>query len=159
MFRACLAFRYVPLMWREVRVLFIPKPGKADYTEAKAYRPISLTSFLLKTLERLCDRHIRDTILIKTPLHPQQHAYSAGKSTESALHVVVSRLEQDISNKTLCLAAFIDIEGAFDKTNFNSIQVALQKQRVEQTLANWILNMLQLRAVRVDLRGEIKINK
>jgi hypothetical protein len=29
-------------------VTFIPKSGKLDYTEAKAYRPISLSSFLLK---------------------------------------------------------------------------------------------------------------
>lgn len=156
LYSACIALRYVPLIWREVRVLFIPKPGKSDYTEAKSYRPISLTSFLLKTLERLCDRHIRDNILTKTPLHPQQHAYSAGKSTESALHTVVRRLEGDIANKTLCLAAFIDIEGAFDKTNFTNIHLALTKHRVEPTLVDWILNMLQMRAVRVDMQGDTR---
>lgn len=51
--KTCLAHRYVPRAWREVRVVFIPKPGREDYSAAKAYRPISLTSFLLKTLERL----------------------------------------------------------------------------------------------------------
>ncbi|XP_050664244.1 lipase 3-like [Leptidea sinapis] len=59
-YRACLAHRYVPLQWREeVKVVFIPKPGNSDYTNPKSFRPISLTSFLMKTLERLCDRDIR----------------------------------------------------------------------------------------------------
>lgn len=152
-FRACLAFRYVPLGWREVKVMFIPKPGKTDYTEAKAYRPISLTSFLLKTLERLCDRYIRDNIQSIAPLCMHQHAYSSGKSTESALHKVVCRIEKDIKNKNLCLGAFIDIEGAFDKTNFSSINAALRRHKVDLTLVEWVINMLSLRAVRIDLDG------
>jgi hypothetical protein len=48
-------------------VTFIPKPGKATYTEPKAYCPISLLSFMLKTMEKLVDRQIRDEIL---GLHP-----------------------------------------------------------------------------------------
>ena len=48
---------------------FIPKPGKANYTEAKAHRPISLSSFMLKMMEKLVDRHIRDEILGLGPLH------------------------------------------------------------------------------------------
>jgi hypothetical protein len=43
--------------------MFIPKPKKSDYAEAKAYCPISLSSFLLKTMKKLVDRHIRDGIL------------------------------------------------------------------------------------------------
>jgi hypothetical protein len=35
---------------------FFPKSGKLDYTEAKAYRPISLSSFLLKMMEKLVDK-------------------------------------------------------------------------------------------------------
>jgi hypothetical protein len=32
---------------------FIPKLGRISYELAKSFRPISLTSFLLKTMERL----------------------------------------------------------------------------------------------------------
>jgi hypothetical protein len=55
-------------------VTFIPQPGKLDYTEAKAYRPISLSSFLLKTMEKLVDTHISDGALKQYPLHKNQHA-------------------------------------------------------------------------------------
>jgi hypothetical protein len=55
-FRACLAYGYVPFAWRQTRVTFIPKPGKAIYTEAKAYRSISLWSVLIKTTDRWTGR-------------------------------------------------------------------------------------------------------
>jgi hypothetical protein len=64
-----MAFGFIPTVWRQVKVTFIPKPGKFDYTEARAYCPISLWSFLLKTMEKLVDRHIRDGAMKKYPLH------------------------------------------------------------------------------------------
>ena len=44
---------YTPQIWRQSKVIFIPKLGKDDYSKAKSFRPISLTPFLFKTLERL----------------------------------------------------------------------------------------------------------
>jgi len=58
-YRASLALGYIPMAWRIARVAFIPKPGKIDYTTAKSFRPISLTSFLLKGLEKLVDRYLQ----------------------------------------------------------------------------------------------------
>ena len=54
-FRACLATQYVPAVWRQVKVVFIPKPGRSSYCGPRDFRPISLTSFLFKTMERLVD--------------------------------------------------------------------------------------------------------
>jgi hypothetical protein len=48
-YTACMAYGFIPMAWRQVKVTFIPKSGKSDYTKAKACRPISLSSFLLKT--------------------------------------------------------------------------------------------------------------
>jgi len=60
----------------------------------KAFRPISIMSFLLKTLERLVDGFIRDDTLIKYPLNENQHAHMAGKSTDTALHILVEKIEK-----------------------------------------------------------------
>jgi hypothetical protein len=64
-----MACGFIPTAWRQVKVTFIPKPTKPDYTETNSYHPISLSSFLLKTMEKLVDRHIRDGVLKKYPLH------------------------------------------------------------------------------------------
>jgi hypothetical protein len=102
-FRACLAMGYVPLSWRQVKVVFIPKPGKSSYSGPKDFRPISLTSFLLKTMERLVDRYIRDEIMVLRPLHPNQHSYQAGKSVETALHQLIVRVEKALDQQEIVL--------------------------------------------------------
>ncbi|CAF4919851.1 unnamed protein product [Pieris macdunnoughi] len=152
-FRACIAHRYIPLKWREVKILFIPKPGKEDYTQAKSFRPISLTSFFLNTMERLGDLEIRSRVSLSKFLHPNQHAYSSGKSTDSSLHNVVSRIGNSLKLKQSTLGAFIDIEGAFDKTNFTSITRALRSCGVPSTLIEWINNMLKQRAIQFTVNS------
>jgi len=49
-------------------------------------------------------------------MHPRQHAYQAGKSTESALHQLIGRIEKALDAKEYALGIFFDIEGAFDNT-------------------------------------------
>jgi len=89
-------------------VVFIPKAGKATHTTAKDLRPISLTSFLLKSFERMISLHIKATV-DPTQISEAQHAYTKGKSTESALHMVVSSIEKSLSIKEYTLIAFLDI--------------------------------------------------
>ena len=97
LYRSCIVLGYVPIAWQCMRVVFPPKPGKSDYTLAKSYRPLSLTSFLLKTLERLVYWYLLEGPLKIRPLHSNQFAYRAGLSTETALHCIVTRLRESCS--------------------------------------------------------------
>jgi len=47
---------------KKQKVVFIPKAGKATHATAKDLRPISITSFLLKSFERMISLHIRATV-------------------------------------------------------------------------------------------------
>ena len=67
-FRACIAWGYIPEIWRKATVVYLPKMGSNTDRTPKSYRPISLPSFLLKTLEKMVDRYIRDDILANNPL-------------------------------------------------------------------------------------------
>jgi hypothetical protein len=98
--RASLALGYIPMSWRHIRVVFIPKPGK-PLTQAKSLRPINIMYFILKTLEKLLDRHIRGGILVERPLHQNQFAYRAGMSMETALFQVAHRLEKRLEHKEI----------------------------------------------------------
>ena len=142
---ACLALGYVPKQWRVARVVFIPKPGKASYKEAKSFRPISLTSVLLKTLERLVELHLKQGILVNTPIHKHQHAYQSGLSTESALHDVVRRIERSLSRRQSALGCFLDIQGAFDSVPVWVIEEAMTRRNFPTVIKTWIVFMLQSR--------------
>jgi hypothetical protein len=145
-FRACLATGYVLTAWCQVKVVFIPKPGKDTYGGPKGYRPISLTSFLLKTMERLVDRFIRDEMVISCLLHPNQHAYQAGKSTEMALHQLV-RIEKAFDQKETALGFF----SRFNNTSYDSISATLARHRVSPTIIQWVRDTLQGRRATATL--------
>lgn len=143
-FTACLKFAYTPKAWQEARVVFIPKPGKASYATPKAYRPISLTSFLLKTMERIVDTMIKSRIPSER-LKFKQHAYVKGRSVDTALHEVVHNIEESFDKKMYTLAVCIDIEGAFNNVRIDTLIQSLDQFQVDRALRDWINHMLRNR--------------
>ena len=53
-----------------------------------------------------------------------------GKSTDTALNSVVSTIEKALQNQEIALGAFLDIEGAFDRTSIEAISSALLRHGV-----------------------------
>lgn len=147
LFKASLAFSYNPIAWQDVRVVFIPKPGKDSYAKPDSYRPISLTSFLLKILERIIDRYVRDEPLKNKPLSHKQHAYIAGKSVDTAIHRTVYTIEKALKVKQKALGGFLDMEGAFNKVTFQSVNESTTHFGVNETAGRWIDTMLKSRRV------------
>ena len=81
---------YCPLAWRRMKVVFIPKQGKNTYNEAKSYRPITLSSFVLKTMEKIVQWNIEESGALQMP---GQHGFTPGKSTETAISIVLEKIE------------------------------------------------------------------
>jgi hypothetical protein len=84
----------IEIIIRPVRVIFIPKPGRDSYELVKSFTPTGLTSFFLKMMERRVDSYIRAGPLKSFPLIESQYAYERGRSTESALHDLVQKIER-----------------------------------------------------------------
>jgi len=107
----------IPGVWTEMRVVFIPKPNKDSYDIAKFFRPITLSSFVLKTVERSIHWHLCEAHLHHQPL-VSQHAFQVGLSTESALSEAVDFIEEAVYNRQIALAVSLDCSGAFDNIYF-----------------------------------------
>jgi hypothetical protein len=146
LFRASLKLGYIPKLWRKINVTMIPKTNRPRYDVEGSYRPISLASFALKVLEKLLDNNLRNVHLSDGLLSKFQHAYQQGMSTDSALHAVVNEIEKRLQSKNgvkgMCLATFIDIEAAFDRTSFSKIIESAEKKGVSKWKTNWIRKML-----------------
>ncbi len=63
-YRDSVAMGHISKPWRDARVVIIPKPSKEPST-MKSYRPISPSSFMLKTFERFIDKFQREGILTR----------------------------------------------------------------------------------------------
>jgi hypothetical protein len=142
-FRACLSTGYVPAIWQQVKVVFTPKPSRNVYSGPRDYRPISLTSFLLKTMDRLVDRYLTDKALACVSLHCKQHAYQAGISVETALHQLVVWVEKALDQQVIALGVFLDIKGAFNSTCYDTVYDALVRHGSKHTTVQWIRATLE----------------
>jgi hypothetical protein len=105
-------------------------------------------------MKKLVDRHFRDDALKEYPLHQNQHTYEVGKSTETALHNVVTRIESATEYKDIALGAFLDIERAFDRTSFDTIKQAAEKHGIKPAICRWTCAMLESRNIIATLSGE-----
>ena len=97
-YKSVIKLRYTPLLWKGTKVIFIPKPGKDRYDNTKSFRPISLSNYFLKTLEKLMCWKIEKE-LKKNPLHKAQHGFTRRKGTETAASNVLSFIEKNIYSK------------------------------------------------------------
>ncbi len=111
---------YIPACWRRSKVVFIPKPGRADYSKSKTFRLITLTSFLFQTMGRVVLRHLETAHNVHDRLNVNRHAFQKGLSCDSALSDMVDGIESSILCNQYALGIFLDIKRAFDNLNVDS---------------------------------------
>ena len=157
-YNAVITSGYTPLIWRKSKVIFIPKMGKDDYSEPKAFRPISLTPFLFKTLERLCYWEIQETALADRPISKMQHAFLTGKSTETAISQTVNMIERSFRKRKFALAVFIDIAAAFDRLAPDAAIKAMRDRGINNSIINWYGYYLKTRVASITLKG-LEVNR
>ena len=82
-----------------------------------------------------------------------------GKSTETALHSVVGYIEEAIEANEIVIAAFVDIEGAFDRTTRTTIDNTLLNKGPPLTIRRWITRMLSDGDIRSEWKGKTEQGK
>ena len=127
LFKACIEINYTPKSWRESKVIFIPKPGKDDYSNMRSFRPISLLSFFFKTAEHLVLWHLETTKLKDYPISEYQHGFRKGKSCDTIISCLVDDIESSILRNQYALTVNLDIQNAFDSLSNYSIIKAMKE--------------------------------
>ena len=158
LYKANYLLGYTPTNWRESKVIFIPKPGKEDYSDARAFRPISLMPVVVKAMERVILWHMLDTNLKENPLNDNQHAFRKGHSTDTALTNMVEYLEDAIINQKFALGAFLDIKGAFDNASTESIINGLRRKHTDDRIIKWYKFCLENRRITANYNG-VEVSK
>ena len=153
LYNACLVLQYTPKSLRLSKLIFIPKPNKHDYSLVSSWRPITLTSFIFKALERIVLWHIEKYVLINNPISSRQHAFKAMHDVNTALSSLVSRIQSAILRDSYSLCIFLDIESAFPNVNFQSAINAWQNKQIPINLCNWYEQYLKKRYVSSEVLG------
>ena len=152
-YKSSVALSYTPALWKMTTVVFIPKPGKEDYSVPSAFRPISLSNYFLKGLERLAVWKM-DEALVEHPIHTRQHGFRSDRSTETAISSVVDYAEQHVMNRRHCIGVFLDIKSAFDSIDPRHIKESLIRYGGDREMIDWYFDYLTRRDLILSLHGK-----
>ncbi len=119
----------------------IPIPKKSKITGLNDYRPVALTSVVMKSFEKLVLAHLKD---ITGPLlDPLQFAYRANRSVDDAvnmgLHYVLQHLDRPGAYVRIL---FVDFSSTFNTIIPNRLLPKLTQLSVPTSVCQWINSFL-----------------
>ncbi len=122
--------------------VIIPAPKNSKPSCLNDYRPVALTSTVMKVFERLLKKHI----CYSTPatLDPLQFAYRPNGSTDDAISQVLhsSLTHIDSKNGNYVRLLFIDYSSAFNTIVPTKLAVKLSDLGLNTSLCDWIQDFL-----------------
>ena len=84
----------VPSCFKHSMIILVPK--KSSITGLNDYRPVALTSVVMKSFERLVLTHLKD--LTGPLLDPLQFAYRANRSVDDAINMGLHHMLQHLDS-------------------------------------------------------------
>ncbi|KAI4900229.1 hypothetical protein NFI96_026022, partial [Prochilodus magdalenae] len=107
----------VPQAFKTARVVPILKKPSLDSSDVSSYRPVSLLSFLSRTLERAVYNQLSFFLSQNQLQDINQSGFKPAHSTETALIAVTERLQTARSAKLSSVLILLDLSAAFDTVN------------------------------------------
>ena len=96
-FKKSLELGKIPVIWKTAHVVPIFK--KVEKTQAKNYRPKSLTCRPCRILEKIIHKNISSFLSINNLITPAQHGFRPNKSTETQLLSSLNSWTQSLDQK------------------------------------------------------------
>ena len=150
----CLLHCYIPKNLLKGEITPIIKDSKGDLTSSQNYRPIMLSSNILKIFEI----HVLDVLEEKIFLDSKQFGYVKGVSTSDACLLLKETVNSYINKNNSVFCAFIDLSKAFDLVNIQKlIKILIDEYNVPIDIVRIILSYLNNQSARVKwkkLAGE-----
>ncbi|KAL5262235.1 hypothetical protein ACHWQZ_G007826 [Mnemiopsis leidyi] len=103
--------------WKESFITFIKKSDKPSYMCPGAYRPLAISPYLGKILERILDKRLRLFCGLENIIDESQEGFLPDKNTTRYLYKMLSCLHEIKRRKMTALLLLIDFEKAFDSVS------------------------------------------
>ncbi|KAJ6441005.1 reverse transcriptase [Purpureocillium lavendulum] len=153
LFRASLREGVVPHQWRTAKIIPLKKPEKGDYTEAKAWRPISLLSTLGKILEAVIAERISYMVEAYGLLPANHFGARKRRSAEQALLLLQEQIYKAWrARKVLSLVSF-DVKGAYNGVCKERLLQRMRARGLPDKLVRWVDAFCSSRTASIVVNG------
>ena len=121
----------------------------------KNYRPVALTSLLIKVFEKVVRRHLVDYLEVTKQFNPTQHGFRGGRSCLSQLLEHFDRVTRLLEEGKAVDVIYLDFAKAFDKVDISITLCKLKSLGIDGKLGRWLHCFLTGRSQRVIVNGAI----
>ena len=135
------------------RAAIVPIFKSGDKSLPSNYRPISLTSILMKIFERVIRKQVTQFLTERGYLNSSQHGFREGRSCMSALLSVHDDLMLMFTESCSVDMIYLDFSQAFDKVDHGVLLHMLRDMGIAGNLGIWFHSFLSNRYHFVRLPG------
>ena len=139
---------FIPKEWKQATIVPIAKPDK-DRQDPTNYRPISLTSCLCKTFEKIINRRLMEYLEVNKLLTANQCGFRKYHSTADHLVRLDTYVRKGYAEDKYVTAVFFDLEKAYDSTWRYGILKDVHEMGIRGNLARYIEGFLTDREFKV----------
>ena len=150
-FKASLSSGLLPNLWKVSNVVPIFKKGSR--TIPLNYRPISLTSVCVKTLERIVTNQLYQYLEDNSIISDSQFGFRACHSTEDQLILTYHDITSWVDYGYTVDVVYFDFSKAFDVVHHDTLIHKLNALGISGSLLSWLRAFLQNRQMRVVVSG------
>ena len=142
---------YIP---ETLKMQFIsPIFKKGDRTDPANYRPVSLTSHIMKTFERVVRKSLVEHMESNRLISPNQHGFRKKRSCMTQLLAHVEQIYQSLNDNNEVDVIYLDFAKAFDKVDHAILIGKLEKYGIQGKALKWIKEFLINRKQAVVVEG------
>ena len=141
----------IPQLLKTANVIPIHK-GKSQGIPAN-YRPVALTSHLIKLFEKVIRKYIVSFMEENELFNPGQHGFRLGRSCLSQLIAHYDHITQLLEKGQNVDVIYLDFAKAFDKVDFLITMKKLHDMGISGKLGRWIHSFLTNRTQTVVVNG------
>ena len=147
-------------VWDVSKVVFIKKDGKPNYLKISAFRPISISSYVGKLLERIIEQRIRAHCDLEGILDDEQEGFRSTRNTTRYLYKLIANIKEAQRKKFTVFLLCIDFEKAFDSIWLKGLIAKLHKWNIQGNLLRLLNSFLFNRQVKLIINKQIgKVRK
>ena len=158
MFNYSLKHCILPQAWKDSRIILLPKKD-SNPNEPGFYRPISLTSCIVKLLEKIIMTRLTSFVESNNILTQFQSGFREKRSTHDNLIRITHDIKHGfLTNKKTCLVLF-DVEKAFDKCCHIKLIEAMIRLKIPIHFVKWIKAFLSDRKFMISVGNNLSAPK
>ena len=142
----------IPQMWRNAVIIPILKAGKSP-AHLSSFRPISLTSCVMKLLERMVCERLNDLAEANQWFSHLQAGFRKSRGVEDQIVRLTQQISDGFERREKSIMVLLDFSKAYDTIWRQRLLLTLTRKNVPSIYVQWLSKFLENRQAKVRFNG------